>query len=59
MKVKGLYTKDGGYSYDGEFKNDLKHGYGIEHVDKKSSLFATIDLDEHYDGYWKNDMRDG
>lgn len=29
MEGKGLYKWKDGRSYDGEFKNDKKHGFGI------------------------------
>jgi len=30
MHGKGIYNWADGRKYDGEYENDLKHGYGIE-----------------------------
>ena len=37
-----------GYKYEGHWKNDLMHGYGLE-------LFS----DSHYEGYFINGLKNG
>ena len=44
-----IYHYDNGDIYEGEFKNDLKEGYGI---------FYNSNGDR-YEGEWKNDLREG
>ena len=45
-----IYNEDGELEYEGQFKNDLRHGQG-------KSYYKNKYLD--YDGQWKNDLRHG
>jgi hypothetical protein len=42
-------SKEGGYSYEGEWRDGRKHGTGV-------LIFPTGD---RYDGDWENDTRQG
>src|SRR3989344_443018 len=53
-----ILYKDGDIKYDGEFKNNMKHGKGIEyHLSYITK--DTKDRDIKYDGEFKNNMKHG
>ena len=49
-KLKGKYTWSNGVTYDGEYKNDKKHGHGTMRTEKGDLVF---------DGSWINGARQG
>ncbi|KAH8097302.1 hypothetical protein JL720_190 [Aureococcus anophagefferens] len=50
---RGLFTFADGNTYDGDFLDDIQHGYG------KLVYMPTTILEESYEGEWQDGLRQG
>ena len=50
MHGKGILFYENGNTFEGEFENDEKNGFGV---------YIYLEREEKYEGYYKNDKRNG
>jgi hypothetical protein len=49
---KGKLSWKDGSKYEGDFKNSIRHGFGVQ-------TYSKDDAADYYEGHWKDDKKSG